>query len=121
MVAGSVGCGAHATVRSVTANPRPVVSAAPTPTLEPALWFRTIGAVACRPGLWWTAARQWARLVPPRWWRTAPHLPVPPRAYLAFRMETAYGPGGQPRAADIVEYLEWCRHANPPRSAAVRR
>jgi len=123
LLAGSVGCGAHATVRAVVANPRPapVAPTATGPTLGRAEWFRAVGAVLVRPDLWWTVARQWARLTPERWWRDPPHLPVPPRSYLAFRMETAYGRGGRPRAADVVEYLEWCRRANPSRSGAAHR
>jgi len=124
-VAGSVGCGAHATVRSVIANPRPeptdVAPAGTGPTLGRAVWFHTAGAVLVRPHLWWTVARQWARLTPPHWWREPPHLPVPPRSYLAFRLETAYGRGSRPRAADVVEYLEWCRHADPSKSRPAHR
>jgi hypothetical protein len=63
-----------------------------------------------RPDLWPTLARTAGRLVPPGWWRRWPPLPLPDRRYLAFRMETAYGRGdAQPRAEDLVAYLEWCR------------
>jgi len=69
-----------------------------------------IVAVASRPGLWATALRQLRRLVPPRWWRRAPHLPVPDAAYLRFRLVTAYGGnGGSPSPRDVVTYLHWCR------------
>jgi hypothetical protein len=43
------------------------------------------------------------------WWRRPPFLPVPPRAYLRFRIQTQYGTDGAPSAADLVTYLEWCR------------
>jgi hypothetical protein len=72
-------------------------------------WFLTILAVLRRPGLWATARRQWFRMVPPQWWRRAPFLPLPDRAYVRFRLETAYGAHATGRAADVVTYLEWCR------------
>ena len=71
-------------------------------------------AVALRPRLWGTALRQWARLVPRRWWTRRPWLPVPAADYLEFRLVTQYGGepgGGRPpvEARDVVDYLEWCR------------
>ena len=69
-------------------------------------------AVARRPDLWWTAARQSLRLAPSGWWRRSPHLPLPDGDYLRFRMVTAYGGDGTPTAdggQDLVTYLEWCR------------
>jgi hypothetical protein len=76
-----------------------------------AFWFQGIFAVAVRPVLWTTALRQWGRMVPRRWWTRPPFLPVPDRAYIRFRMETAYGassPHGG-RADDLLAYLRWCR------------
>ncbi|MGH9032584.1 MAG: hypothetical protein ACRDZV_10700 [Acidimicrobiia bacterium] len=72
-------------------------------------WLRAAGRVARRPGLWPTAAIQARRIVPPRWWRRAPFLPVPPRQYVRFRLRTQYGPTGEPEPGDVVTYLEWCR------------
>ena len=67
-------------------------------------------AVAARPWLWPAALRQAVRLAPSGWWRHRPFLPVPDRAYLAFRMETMYGDRAHPAvAADVVAYLRWCR------------
>lgn len=71
-------------------------------------------AVVARPRLWATALRQWARLVPRRWWTRRPWLPVPAAEYLEFRLVTQYGgePGsGRPAVVprDVVDYLEWCR------------
>jgi hypothetical protein len=118
----------EATVRPVAANPG--ARAAATTASQPAtagdtggirLWFSVAAAVLVRPRLWSTALRQWFRSVPRRWWRLPPHLPVPPRAYVAFRMQTAYGPDGHARASDIVEYLEWCRRAPSRRTPAARR
>ena len=73
-------------------------------------WVRAGLAVGRRPDLWFTAARQLRRLVPPRWWQRSPHLPIPDPAYLRFRMVTAYGgQGGAPTPDDVVTYLHWCR------------
>lgn len=68
-------------------------------------------AVMRRPRLLPTAAVVAWRLVPEGWWRRWPFLPVPDRAYLRFRLETAYGGDGSrpPLARDVVTYLEWCR------------
>jgi hypothetical protein len=72
------------------------------------VWLRATMAVAARPRLWRTAVRQWHRSVPSRWWTTAPYLPLPSRRYVEFRVETAFG-GADPVAADLVDYLDWCR------------
>ena len=67
-------------------------------------------AVALRPRLWGVAVTQVLRLARPGWWRRWPPLPVPDRAYLRFRMQTAYGdPDTLPAPGDVVAYLEWCR------------
>ena len=48
-------------------------------------------------------------LVPRAWWRRWPPLPLPDRAWIAFRMETAYGDAGAvPGEEDVVAYLSWC-------------
>ena len=72
-------------------------------------WTSVIGAVLRRPGLWWTALRQVWSFVPRDWWRRRPFLPMPDRAYLAFRIETHYGTSGTPEAEQVVAYLTWCR------------
>ena len=60
--------------------------------------------------LWPTAVRQVVLLAPSGWWRRRPYLPLPDRAYLAFRLETMYGGAAPvPRAEDLVGYLRWCR------------
>jgi hypothetical protein len=91
------------------------------PTAGLRVWFTVFVAVLARPRLWGTALRQWFRCVPEHWWRRAPHLPIPPREYVRFRLGTAYGHGGRVGARDVVEYLEWCRSAEPPRRLATRR
>lgn len=71
---------------------------------------RSVLAVLRRPVLWSTAVIQLFRLAPRGWWRQAPFLPMPDRAYLRFRMQTMYGdPDHGLEAADLVTFLEWCR------------
>ncbi|WP_334145199.1 hypothetical protein [Rhabdothermincola sp.] len=67
-------------------------------------------AVARHPSLWPTALRQVFVLARPRWWAARPHLPLPDRSYLRFRLQTAYGdPDREPEPRDVVTYLHWCR------------
>ena len=67
-------------------------------------------AVAGRPSLWSTAARQAYRLVPRRWWARRPFLPVPDRDYVRFRAVTMYGdPDHAVEPDDVVVWLAWCR------------
>ena len=67
-------------------------------------------AVAVRPALWATALHQLRVLAEPGWLRRRPHLPLPPAAYLRFRLVTAYGdPDATPAPGDVVSYLSWCR------------
>ena len=70
-----------------------------------------VAAVVRRPGLWGIALRQARVLAEPGWWRRVPFLPLPPRDYLRFRLQTAYGGDGTgPIAADdLVAYLRWCK------------
>jgi hypothetical protein len=67
-------------------------------------------AVLRRPSLWPTALRQFRRGVPARWWARRPFLPLPPAAYVRFRLQTQYGSGQHHiAAADVLNYLSWCR------------
>ena len=69
-----------------------------------------VAAVAVRPGLWWTAVTQVARLAPSGWWRRWPPVPLPDPGYLRFRLQTAYGdPDRPPAPDDVVAYLVWCK------------
>lgn len=73
-------------------------------------WAGAAVAVVVRPWLWRTAVRQAVLLAPSGWWRRRPFLPLPDRAYVAFRLETMYGgTAPRPEAADVVRYLRWCR------------
>jgi hypothetical protein len=75
-------------------------------------WPAIAGAVARRPSLWPTAARQVRRLAPARWWARRPFLPVPDRDWLRFRAETQYGdPDRRPAPEDVVTWLEWIRRS----------
>lgn len=48
------------------------------------------------------------------WWRRPPFLPMPPRAYLEWRLETAFGEAGYlPGPAQLERYLRWARRAAP--------
>lgn len=80
-----------------------------------ALSLRAIGpivvAVARRPGLWATSLATLGAATPQGWWRRPPFLPRPDRAYLEWRVHTAYGDTGTPAPADVVDYLEWVRVA----------
>jgi hypothetical protein len=67
-------------------------------------------AVVGHPSLWPTAWRQVRRLAAPGWWRRAPFLPLPPREYVEFRLQTQYGDAERaPTPHDVVNYLTWCR------------
>jgi hypothetical protein len=74
---------------------------------------RVVVAILLRPWLWTVALRQMLRLAEPRWWRRFPPLPLPPPAYVHFRLVTAYGGDGSASPAelsrDVVAYLDWCR------------
>jgi hypothetical protein len=42
------------------------------------------------------------------WWRRAPFLPLPDRAYWRFRLATATGsPTGSPDVREMVEFAKW--------------
>ena len=72
-------------------------------------WLRAGVGVLVRPGLWPVAVTQALRLARPGWWRRRPFLPLPDPDYVRFRLQTAYGPDGEPSADDVVSYLRWCR------------
>lgn len=43
-----------------------------------------------------------------RWYARPPFLPLPPRTYVDWRMETAYGDAhASPPAEELVRYLAW--------------
>lgn len=61
-------------------------------------------------------------LIPRRWWRRWPPLPLPDREWIAFRMETAYGDrSARPSSEDIVDFLEWAGEMRTLRAMHHRR
>ena len=67
-------------------------------------------AVAKRPRLWPAGVRAYITHVPPGWYRRAPFVPVPDRAWIRFRLQTAYGdPDRAPDPDDVVTWLQWSR------------
>jgi hypothetical protein len=72
-------------------------------------WIRAGFMLGHHPGLWPTAVAQAFRLARPGWWRRPPFLPLPDPGYVRFRLETGYGPGGEPEPGDVLAYLRWCR------------
>lgn len=80
-----------------------------------------VAAVAARPRLWPAALRQARALVPARWWRRPPFLPVPDRDWLRFRMTTAYGASDGPiDVDDLLVWLAWTGTARPAPGGAPR-
>jgi hypothetical protein len=75
--------------------------------------------LAKRPHLVPAAVRLGVNLVPRRWWRRRPFLPLPDPDWLAFRMEVAYGDAGAiPPAGGVLLTtddggLRWHRLAAP--------
>jgi len=48
------------------------------------------------------------------WYRKAPFLPIPSRAYTRWRMQTAYGdPESVPTVAEAIRYVRWAARGNP--------
>jgi hypothetical protein len=42
------------------------------------------------------------------WYRRFPFVPLPPRSYLRWRLETAYGdPDHRPTDGELLRYLAW--------------
>lgn len=47
---------------------------------------------------------------PNGWFRTPPFLPVPPRSYMRWRLETAFGdPNATPAFDELERYIRWSR------------
>ena len=65
-------------------------------------------AVLRRPSLWLEGVRTAVALAPRGWWRRRPFLPLPDRAYMTWRIHTAYGRSrAQMIPRDVLSYLEW--------------
>ncbi len=73
-------------------------------------WWQSGLAVLRRPDLWITTAFEMRTLARRKWWRRWPPVPLPSKAWLEFRMETAYGDKeARPSAEDTLAWLEWCQ------------
>jgi hypothetical protein len=72
--------------------------------------LQNAAAVLRRPDLWRTAFRLARKHAPNRWWTMKPFLPLPDRAWMNFRFETAFADSeGRPEPHQLVEYLEWAK------------
>jgi hypothetical protein len=78
--------------------------------LKPWILVRCAAMVVGRPTLWATALRQYRATVPRSWWARRPHLPLPPRDYVRFRLQTQYGSADHRiDPDDVLNYLSWCK------------
>ena len=69
---------------------------------------RLIGAALRRPALAPLLLRSAWRFRRRGWYRHAPFLPLPPREYLEWRTETAYGDDpSSATPAELERYLRW--------------
>ncbi|MCP3987738.1 MAG: hypothetical protein GY724_01575 [Actinomycetia bacterium] len=68
-------------------------------------------AVIRRPRLWGTTIAAARSHLPSSWWRRRPFMPLPDRAWMRFRIETAYGGDGSAplQVDDVITWLEWHR------------
>ena len=67
-----------------------------------------MGQVLVRPALWPTALRAAWRFRRRDWYRRFPFLPLPPRAYVDWRLHTAYGDEAMgPDVEELSRYLRW--------------
>jgi hypothetical protein len=73
-------------------------------------WIEAAVALVGRPDLWPVALAESVAMAPRGWWYHWPPAPLASPAWLAFRMETAYGDAAaRPTPADVIAWLEWCR------------
>lgn len=72
------------------------------------MYLRFVKLVLVRPGLVRHAlGAAWAFRAR-RWYLRPPFLPLPPRSYLRWRMETAYGdPEATPPPEELARFLRW--------------
>ena len=75
------------------------------------LYAKIAGLALRRPGVIFHLARAAWAFRARDWYRRAPFLPLPPRSYLRWRMETAYGDAEHvPEGREIERYLVWTSH-----------
>ena len=87
----------------------------------PAFWWRATLLVLVRPRLWWTALRQALRLARPRWWASAPFVPVPDPDYLRItRAVSGHEANCRGEATGLLgRFWEQFQAARGPGSGAV--
>ena len=72
-------------------------------------------------GVLWALTRYYVRLIPGHWYRQPPFLPLPPAAYVRWRLRTAYGshrPAWPEVLRDLWQFGEWLRTFNRRKSNA---
>jgi hypothetical protein len=60
----------------------------------------------------WALARFYLRLIPTHWYRKPPFVPIPPPAYVRWRLRTAYGkhrPSCPGILRDLWQFGDWLR------------
>jgi hypothetical protein len=78
--------------------------------------LRLVGLALRRPLLGLALLRTAWRFRSRDWYRRAPFLPVPPAAYLEWRMHTAWGDEYHvPQPAEVERYLRWVLSMRPAR------
>lgn len=72
------------------------------------VYLSVVGSIIRRPTLLWgLASTAWAFRAK-NWYRRAPFLPVPPREYVRWRLETAYGDSDAvPPLSELEAYVRW--------------
>ena len=81
-----------------------------TPASWPALFVRLTLRALVRPRLAADLVRLAWSFRARGWWRRPPFLPLPPRAYIRWRMFTAYGDeDAVPPPADVERFARWRR------------
>lgn len=75
------------------------------------LTLRLAAHAAVRPRVAWDLLTLVWAMRRRRWYRTPPFLPLPPAAYLRWRLYTAYGDESfVPPVADVLRFARWRRH-----------
>ena len=71
-------------------------------------FVRLAGLALRRPRLYAPMLRAAWRFRARGWYRRPPFLPLPPREYMAWRLDTAYAdPHADPPPRDLERYLRW--------------
>jgi hypothetical protein len=63
-------------------------------------------------GIFWALTLYYFRIIPRDWYRKVPFLPIPPAAYVRWRLRTAYGKHRPPWTevlGDLWQFGDWLR------------